>query len=78
MDAFPLMPPCCIQELNPSLALLLVTHASFLPMCRGMDTMARGLRNAARLLEEGVVERMRAERYSSWRDTKLGRWVSKC
>lgn len=39
----------------------------------GMDAMARGLRNAARLLEEGVMDGMRAARYASWRDTQLGR-----
>ncbi|KAL4448421.1 hypothetical protein ABPG75_005640 [Micractinium tetrahymenae] len=42
----------------------------------GMDAMARGLRNAARLLEDGVLERMRAQRYSSWRDTQLGRDIT--
>lgn len=36
--------------------------------------MARGLRNAARMIEDGVLERMRRERYSSFTDTQLGRW----
>ena len=37
-----------------------------------MDALARGLRNAARLVEEGAVEALRAARYAGWAD-RLGR-----
>lgn len=36
--------------------------------------MARGLRNAARIVEQGVLDELRRKRYSSWSDSKLGRW----
>lgn len=47
-------------------------HVSLLG-CSGMDAMARGLRNAARLIEEGRLDGLRRERYSSWVDSQLGR-----
>lgn len=34
----------------------------------GVDTLARGLEQAARLLEDGRVDAFRAERYAGWRD----------
>jgi hypothetical protein len=37
------------------------------------DAMARGLRNAACMEEEGVLRAMRTERYRSWADSKLER-----
>ncbi|XP_021895242.1 xylose isomerase-like isoform X2 [Carica papaya] len=37
----------------------------------GMDTMARGLRNAAKLIEDGSLAELVRKRYSSW-DTELG------
>jgi len=43
------------------------------PRCSGMDAMARGLRNAAKLVQEGLLDGMRRERYSSWADSQLGR-----
>jgi xylose isomerase len=41
----------------------------------GIDALARGLRNAARMIEEGVMDGMVEERYSSWRETELGREI---
>jgi xylose isomerase len=38
----------------------------------GIDTLARGLLNAARILEDGVFDRFVAERYAGW-STELGR-----
>ena len=40
----------------------------------GMDTFARGLRNAAKLLEDGLLSELIQKRYSSW-DTDLGRAI---
>ena len=40
-----------------------------------MDAMARGLRNAAALIEDGTLDSMVASRYASWKDTKLGKDV---
>jgi xylose isomerase len=34
----------------------------------GMDVCARGLKAAARMLEDGALERRRAERYAGWED----------
>jgi len=42
-----------------------------------MDAAARGLRNAARLIEEGVLDGLKAARYSSWKDSQLGRWAAR-
>ncbi len=38
----------------------------------GVDTLARGLMQAAKLVEEGHVEKFRAERYAGWKEP-LGR-----
>jgi xylose isomerase len=46
---------------------LLIAHIA------GMDAMARGLRNAARLIEDGTLDSMVSARYSSWKDSKLGK-----
>ncbi|PRW45113.1 xylose isomerase [Chlorella sorokiniana] len=42
----------------------------------GMDAMARGLRNAARLVQDGVLDGMRRQRYSSWSNSQLGRAIT--
>ena len=42
----------------------------------GMDAMARGLRNAAALVQDGTFDKMVDGRYSTWSETKLGRDVS--
>lgn len=41
-----------------------------------MDAMARGLRNAAKLVQDGLLDGMRKQRYSSWSDSQLGRYGS--
>lgn len=41
----------------------------------GMDTLARGLRNAARMIEEGHVDALKAKRYHGWKDTELGQKI---
>jgi xylose isomerase len=40
----------------------------------GMDTVARGLLAAARMLEDGALEKLLAERYAGW-DGELGREI---
>ncbi|KAI7837926.1 hypothetical protein COHA_008232 [Chlorella ohadii] len=42
----------------------------------GMDAMARGLRNAAKLVQDGLLDGMRRQRYSSWSDSQLGRDIT--
>jgi xylose isomerase len=42
----------------------------------GMDAMARGLRNVARLVQDGVLDGMRRQRYSSWSNSQLGRDIT--
>ncbi|MEO0542691.1 MAG: xylose isomerase [Pseudomonadota bacterium] len=44
---------------------LLIAHVG------AMDVCARGLKAAAKMLEDGVLEELRAERYAGW-DTSLG------
>lgn len=39
----------------------------------GMDALARGLRNAAAMIQGGELDRLRAERYSSYKDERVGR-----
>eukprot|EP00666_Eupelagonemidae_sp_cell4sb_P001131 gene1131-5672_t len=39
----------------------------FIAHIGGMDTLARGLRGAARLIQDGVMDRNLKERYQSWR-----------
>lgn len=46
---------------------LLIAHIA------SMDAMARGLRNAARLIEDGILDSMVNARYSSWKESKLGK-----
>ncbi|KAH7624004.1 hypothetical protein Ndes2526B_g01256 [Nannochloris sp. 'desiccata'] len=46
---------------------LLIAHIA------GMDAMARGLRNAARVIEDGILDSMLNARYSSWKESKLGK-----
>jgi xylose isomerase len=46
---------------------LLIAHIA------GMDAMARGLRNAASLIEDGTLDAMVSGRYSSWKESKLGK-----
>ena len=61
---------CFILSLLPSFPVdLFYGHIS------GMDAMARGLRNAARMIGEGELDRMRRERYSSYFDDRIGRCV---
>jgi xylose isomerase len=48
----------------------------FLAHIGAMDTMARGLRNAAKLLEDGRMAKMVSERYASF-DKELGHKVEK-
>lgn len=50
---------------------LVIAHIS------GMDALARGLRNAAAMLEEGVVEQAMQSRYASYDDTPLGKSIRK-
>jgi xylose isomerase len=50
------------QSLDP--ADLVLAHVG------GMDTCARALRSAARLLEDGGLEKARADRYAGWSDPK--------
>jgi xylose isomerase len=38
-----------------------------------MDALARGLRNAARMIEGGEIDTMRKERYSSYEEERVGR-----
>jgi xylose isomerase len=38
----------------------------FISHIAGMDCFAKGLRNAARLIEQGTLDSMVAERYKSW------------
>ncbi|MGR3541309.1 MAG: xylose isomerase [Hasllibacter sp.] len=51
------------QSLNPDD--LLHAHVG------GMDTCARGLKAAAAMLEDGTLERLRAERYAGWDSADL-------
>ena len=46
---------------------LLLAHIS------GIDAIARGFRNAAALVEDGVLDSMVRERYSSYSETQLGK-----
>lgn len=48
----------------------------FLAYIAGMDTFARGLRVAAKLLEDGVLEEFKRERYSAYDTTDLGTKIS--
>ncbi len=43
----------------------------------GMDALARGLRNAAAMLEDGSIEQAIRARYESYQETKLGQEISK-
>lgn len=49
---------------------ILLAHIS------GMDAMARGLRNAAALVQDGTLDKLLAGRYSSWSDTQLGKDIT--
>jgi xylose isomerase len=40
----------------------------------GIDTIARGLLNAASIMEDGKLEAFRSERYADW-DGELGRMI---
>lgn len=40
----------------------------------GIDTVARGLLNAAALIEDGRLDRWKAERYAGW-DDAVGKWI---
>lgn len=46
----------------------------FIAHISGMDTVARGLRNAAKILEEGRLSELVGKRYSSW-DSELGKQI---
>lgn len=48
---------------------IIIAHIS------GMDAMARGLRNAARIIEDGRLDALREARYSSYYDSELGRAI---
>lgn len=43
----------------------------FIAHIAGMDTLARGLRNAVKLIEDGSLDELVRKRYSSF-DTELG------
>lgn len=45
----------------------------FIAHIGGMDALARGLRNAAAMLQDGRLDALRSGRYSSYQDTQLGR-----
>lgn len=47
----------------------------FIGHIAAMDTYARGLRNAARLLQDGVIPRMVEQRYSSFANSELGKKI---
>ena len=42
----------------------------------GMDACARGLKAAAKMLEDGELERLRAERYAGWQDERARRMLT--
>ncbi|WZZ89971.1 hypothetical protein YC2023_118550 [Brassica napus] len=46
----------------------------FIAHISGMDTVARGLRNAAKILEDGRLSELVGKRYSSW-DSELGKQI---
>lgn len=49
----------------------------FLAHISGMDAMARGLRNAAAMIQGGELDALKAGRYSSYKDTALGKDIVK-
>lgn len=73
----PFLPPRDVMVGCLRKAANLAPHSTLLsaPLlgCSGMDAMARGLLNAARLIEEGRLDGLRRERYSSWVGSQLGR-----
>jgi len=48
----------------------------FIAHINGMDTMARGLLAAAKLIEDGTFDKMKADRYSGFVDTPLGKKIA--
>ncbi|CAD5335167.1 unnamed protein product [Arabidopsis thaliana] len=46
----------------------------FIAHISGMDTMARGLRNAVKILEEGSLSELVRKRYATW-DSELGKQI---
>lgn len=48
----------------------------FLAYIAGMDTFAKGLKVAAKLLEDGVLEDFKAKRYAGYDETELGKKIS--
>lgn len=42
-----------------------------------MDALAQGLRNAARMIEDGILDRITEERYATWKSTELGQNIEK-
>merc|ERR1712127_1167849 len=48
----------------------------FIAHINGMDNYARGLRAAAKLIEEGTLDKMRKGRYAGFGDTPIGKKFS--
>ncbi len=48
----------------------------FLAYIAGMDTFAKGLKVAAKLLEDGVLENFKAKRYAGYEETDLGKKIT--
>lgn len=49
----------------------------FLGHVGAMDTYAHGLRNAARMIRDGILNDMVKERYASWKDTDIGQRIER-
>jgi len=61
---------CKVRRESTDLEDMFISHIG------AMDTFARGLRNAAKLLEEGTFMKMVDDRYASW-NSPLGQKVEK-
>merc|ERR1712232_1314944 len=62
---------CKLRRESTELADMFVAHIG------GMDCLARGLRGAVKLLDEGLFEKVKTERYKSWSEEALAKKVIK-
>lgn len=61
---------CKLRRESTDLEDMFIAHVG------GMDCLARGLRGACKLVEEGLVEKVLSERYQSWDENALAKKVA--
>merc|ERR1711904_57376 len=60
---------CKLRRESTDLQDMFIAHAG------GMDCLARGLRGAVKLIEDGVFDKLKQERYSTWDTEELAKKV---